>query len=744
MGLTTTWPYRRAAKPVSLLRRLADRLTRTDTTVDAPTGETPTTGGPTLDDYAGLPAEGQIGFERSTYSFTLEVGETAQPTPRRRVIIGSVTARTAGYESPSGYSLEEVPAALNMAITDDGVLVWIADNYPTYAEGLFPSVPSLEGGIGPVSLLVGATLRGQRARAYVSISPQPLPRYRQRDSLAVDAVRRPTANSQDAGWTYAQPVAVPLPSLNFSGVITALRTAWDIGYALILFNRPKVDNPFRTDDIATLSIGGVIVRPGYIPLKDVFIHRVSDEFIREYRVTIDDPNLRATTKPWCPRIEDVGDDAARLANVRAAYGQYVVWWPIHAHFRNIEAHLTVTAVSIFGDEYEVTWLVSSININTHPVPLGDSRIDDSNIPTGNTLELGDLRMPLALGIDQSEHWLFTDDPDTAQLSFNLGLLPSYRNRNQRFIDVVSQELDIFAAGKGRLLDFVVRGKLMAWQIAWATDSDSGAYYLWPETSSLYQYAPGEAWGLVAGPLVGTQKPPTDHEFRGTIGTGTVSGVLRPDDENNVAESLGPHLKIKAHSTGWFSIRASDSPGATIVQIMPVVHEWYAWAIPIPGLGGVLGRLLGRIVNAVGSRIGFQRGIRESAEFVSRLATGNNATVLGTATSQIISSTAKIAQLQTYRRLVNRVSDVATNTGASAAMGISTSKATQQFTDSQRISSTADTEIEAGGFANLGQEGLTGPPVVAGVHWRGDYVCGRFITLPSILEDNGDTNGGGPS
>ena len=729
MWIPTTWPYRRERRPRKPSRVLAGagRLGIPRDTTAAPT--TPTGDRPSLQDYAGLPAEGQLGFEQSSYTFFVEVGETEQPTPEGRVLLGKVTARTAGYESPSAYYLEDVPIALNLEITPDGSLWWITDHYPTYAQRLFPGTQT--SGLRDRYLLAGARLRDQRVRTNIIITPVPLERRRLRDTLVLDANGTPITNSQQAGWRYAQPTGVPLPTVNFSAVLTGIRAAWDTAFAVFRLTNPfaRNPNPFRTDDLAAIAIGGVQMRMGYISLKDAFINRVADEFIVEYSARIDHVAMKATTKPYCPRISDFGNDDARLADIRDNYGHYVVWWPITAHNGDLTADLTVTATSIYGDKYETTWSVSSINLRD---PVLTTR-EDVNIPTSNTLETGDLRLPLALGIDQSEHWLDMDVEGLDKLEFNLALLPS--SVSQRFIDLVETELEVFAAAKGRALDLVVRGKLVAWQIAWATDSDSGSYYLWPASSNLYQYAPGASFELVTSSLGGARPP--GSEKRGTMGTQTLSGVFQPDSEGNVAESLGPHLTIKAHSTGIFSIRGTASPGATIVQIVPFVHEWYAWSIPIPGLGRVLSGILTRVLRLWGSSVHrqTQRALRQFANprqldagfvLANSLAYRRAQAFVGQQILDKIGPRLLFKSVKAIYPLANQ----AQSTAISSALSISSSKSLQQFENSVRLARSNDVTVVAGGFANLGFDGLFGPPVVGPILWQGDYVCGKFVTFPA--------------
>ena len=726
MPIATTWPFRRrqrVQRPSDLFAG-AGRLGTPSGTVatpvepDAPAGDVPT-----LDDYAGLPAEGQLGFERSSYTFTVEVGETEQPTPDGRILLGKVTARTAGYESPTAYYLEEVPIALDLEITPDGSIWWIRENYPVYSQALFPG--TRERGLRDRYLLAGARLRDQRVRTNIIISPVPLVRRQLRDTIVLDANGTPITNSRQAGWRYVQPTPVPLPSLNFSSVLTAARFAWDAAFNIFRLTNPFTNNPnpFRTDDFTTLSVGGVQMTPGYIPLKDAFINRVADEFIIEYSATIEDGfNLGVTTKPYCPRISDFGNDDTRLSQVRTLYGHYVVWWPRHAHERDLQTTITVTATSVFGDKYTTTWSVSSININDEAVPItiGAGQEKDVNVPTSNTLKTGDLRMLLSFGIDQSEQFVIIDDEDYYRRFFSVA--ETQATSTQLFVNLVADELGVFDAAKGRALDLVVRGKLVAWQIAWATNTDSGSYYLWPGSSSLYQYAPGAALELITSSLGGARPP--GSEKRGTIGTQTLSGVYQPDSVGNIAESLGPHLKIKAHSSGVFSFIASDTPGSTIVQIVPFVHEWYAWAIPIPYVGPLLSSLFSRIAGRYFSRALSTNILRNA---------GSHVLVFGgakEAAKQLNKEISRNIYGALYRFAFRPAAQATQNVGINSALSISSSKAVVQSQNSSRLARSNRVTGTAGGFENLGFDGLVGPPVVGPVFWQGDYICGKFITLPA--------------
>ena len=724
----TTWPFRRRPQPVRPSDEFAGagRLSRSRQATTAPAApDMPTEDVPTLDDYAGLPAEGLLGFEQPSYTFLVEVGETEQPTPDGRILLGKVTARTAGYESPTAYYLEAVPVRTNLDITPDGSIWWIADNYPTYQDAIFPPPPTDTQLIGDIYLLVGARLRDQRVRATVAIRAMPLPKLRMRDGIPLNAEQRPTTNVSDAGWTYTAPTPAPLPAPNFTAIWTFLTNI----PSLLRFQ-----NPFSADDLPFSSeIGGVRMQPGYILLRDLFIDRVSDTFILEYDVEISVPTivgtdtqtdqiLEATIKPFCPRIDQQGsssDRASRLARARSSYGIHAVWAPTEAHEHDLEAHLTVTATTLLGEKYSLTWIVYSRNLGGYAVPIDDQSL---TVPTHNTLTTGDMRLPLFAGVEQTEHYL-QPNSDLEELVFNLAFMDVYDDIvGVCFLEVMQNKLGILDGGTGRFFEAITRGKLVAWQISWATTSDSGSYLLLPRSADIYQYAPIEAGELVVNPL-GSVIPPGTLR-RGYIGTQTQAGVTEPDSTGNVAESLGPHLKLKMGFNGDVVLSASDTPGSTLVQIVPYVLQWNAWYIPVPYVGGALARLLSRFSSLV-VRSASRRlvGVGASKLFSRKVARQyvGRAVLLRQGTRDMIG---KLGARATSG--VARAGRAVQREGPKIAADFSTSKATEQL---KRAADNADRTDKIGsGFSALQTNGLAGPPFIGSVMWEGDYLCGLYHTV----------------
>ena len=739
MWFATTWPYRRetrASKPAEQLAgagRLGTTTSDTAATV-APTA--PTEDRPSLDDYAGLPAEGQLGFEQSNWEFVLEIGGDAQPTPEGRFLVGTIRALTGGYESPSAYYLEEGHNLFDL--DNHGNLWWISENFPTYADRLFPAASADPSAIlGPIAILAGARLRDQRVRTNITITPEPLTRHRIRDALGIDATGRPVLGVQDAAWDYTQTTPVTLAGGSFQAVWTIItnfqwvQNVWN--FVTLRWDRIAWDNPFRSDDLPLeISFGGVVMATGRIPLKDMFIDRFPDNHIYNYEISIADSRLGATIKPYGPPVARVFDSSTakngRIQTLRRAYGPHAVWWPLEAHPADIHTTITITAYTKRGDSFERTFQVKSLAGNSN-VPLMQGTL---SFPSYATVSLGDARMQMIGGTVQSDDYI---DPGSPYYDFEVDMANMPVSDTILFQDWMQEQLQVFDTASYGALSYIVRGKFMAWAVSWITESDSETYYLFPGTSSLYQYLPGEAFALLQGTAYGTRRAAADRQpFIETIGTATLSGVFSPDSPGNIAQSFGPHLTLKAHSRGVFRFIATENPGTTIIQIAPYVHEWYAWLLPIPGLAKAVNALIRRL-GSWGMRSISQSSRRGVARTLQRINRLDSLSVSGW--QQVTQIAAKrnllVDRAILFQKGVGKATESAATASARLSLDTSAVQATRQVQTSLRLQEERQanplSDRVTTGFQNLQFEGLVGPPIVGAIVWEGDYVCGRLTTLP---------------
>ena len=680
-------------------------------------------------------------------------------------------ARTAEWETPSRYELVGAPLRTEgrYDILGDGVVVWSGGTYP---------VPVGEDDTGD-SFRARAYLRNQVAECVININFVVLDEIRENNNLqfgdAGSIFQGLPPGSQHSAWSFAVPTPAPLPDLNFRAVWSTLQGIGDfvadIGRVLArLFGNEDTTirtwrNPYRSRDFPTnVQVGGVVVRPGFIPLKDVFSDRVSVDAIRNINTSTLGDLFEVNVKPFGAAIRDGHGDVG-LPRLLEDYGVCAVFMPRNISNNTVSDTLTVEVEDFFGYKESVTFPIHCANLSGSGPGRVYGGIDN---PEENVLSLGAGRFQAFQGTFQDEIFLSPSDPQNNDFIVHMPTMVMDEDTLEIFSARLQNRLGIYDSTKGSAFQYLITGKAVSWQVSWATADASGSLVLLP--SSWYEnLIPAALLGTAFRLVTNIGYTPTGTQYSSTIPVNVSQTNILYGNETQRA-ALGPHLLIQGFSEGFFRIIArDDAPGSTIVQIRPYVHEWNSFNIPLP-----LGPLARRVLALIAGRLAFRRLPAEWTRRANELLTARGIPELpteGLRIQEVIRSARTYYNLtdQRFRAWATGFYRAATSQGlvrqAGLRVGVGTGEATffrtaaglraysrqllgvqigtQASTGSaqagarqallQQEALTRESNITGTGINRINFEGLFFPPALNRVYWLGDYICCRFSTLPSGSE-----------
>ena len=771
MASSTTWFYRAGRSVRQTARRLTSLteayIRGAETPEEEEDEDDPTAppDEPTDDEpYTGLPARGRLGFERPSYVSYLEgTGDgPAAGTAFGDLHIATVLARTAEWEVPSRYELVNPPSRAQGAynVLGDGVIVWNGTTFPAQL------------GTDDVSdtFRVRAYLRDQVAECSVTINFVILEELREINTLtfgAKDAVDEGLPpGSQHSAWSFAVPTPAPLPDLN-------LRAAWATlqGISTIVVNVGQLianlwrlkdetvtwDNPYASRDWPTnVQVGGVVVRPGFIPLKDLFTDRRAGDRATAYRISTLGDKFDVVLKPFGAAIVD-GLGGSGVDSLRDHYGVCVVWMPKEISNETISDTLTIAAEDLDGNKQEITFPIHCTNKSGSGPGRLYAGLDS---PEENVLRLGDASFGAYQGVYGSD--IFLSPGDRLNGDYTIDMTTQVVDNST--LEILSARLHnnfgLFDSTRGSAFQYIITGKIICWQVSWATADQSGSLNIIP-SSWVENIVPYGLFGSAFRLITNFGFTPTGTLHSSTVPENTSQTDIVYNTTLRTA-SLGPHLRLQGTSEGFLRFRPSDMPGSTIVQIRPYLIEWNAFTIPLPvGPAGrwVLKRLLRRVglnrfTPAERARIiADSKSIYRGNKYITnhqRLALQLQGQAMLTSSKGLnriarlynviarpglIGSALGQAERRSFARgmfragtqggsYVRRVLGV--RSGVEASQRSAQAAIRQAFLQQRALQ--RESNITGTGVNRIDFEGLYSSPSLNRVYWAGDYICCRFNTL----------------